>query len=177
MPDLLALISVEPGRTAALDCFIGSCLSEGGVWEHPRTSDGIHAIERVLERGRDALRVAGRIWEIVDQSLHAFWLELRRDDAPDRFAWVLYFDLIETSARRARNALSNHDDAEEIEWRAKLMGQATVEDGKLTIVPGSIRAEVDWPIVRGGSDSRPIRAGGRRRGSATRDARSAPRTR
>jgi hypothetical protein len=139
--DLLALISVEPGRTDALDWFIGSCLCEGGIWESPRTSDGINAIERVLERGPAALRVAGRIWEI-DQSLHTFWLELKRNDGSDRFAWSLYFDVIETSARRARNALSSHEDAEEIEWRAKLMGQATAQNDKLTIVPGSTRAEV-----------------------------------
>ncbi|HEY5944041.1 MAG TPA: hypothetical protein VIV40_01050, partial [Kofleriaceae bacterium] len=47
-----------------------------------------------------------------------------------------------TSARRARDAHSNHDDAAEIDWRAKLMGQATVQDDKLTIVPGSTRTEV-----------------------------------
>jgi hypothetical protein len=138
--DLLALISVELGRTDALDWFIGSCLCEGGIWEHQRTSDGISAI-RVLERGPETLRVAGQIWEI-NQSRHMFWLELERDDVPDRFAWVLHFDVIETSARRARNALSNHEDAEEIEWRAKVMGQATVQDDKLAIVPGSTRAEV-----------------------------------
>ncbi len=139
--DLVALISVELGRTDALDWFIGSCLCEGGIWDNPRTSDGINAIERLLERGPDALRVAGRIWE-TDQSLHAFWLELKREDGSDRFGWVLYFDVIETSARRARNALSNHENAEAIEWRAKLVGEATVADDKLTIVPGSTRVEV-----------------------------------
>jgi hypothetical protein len=138
--DLLALISVELGHTDALDWFIGSCLCEGGIWEHPRTSDGISAI-RVLERGPDVLRVTGRIWEI-NQSVHTFWLELKRDDETDRFRWLLHFDVIETSARRARDAHSNHEDAEEIEWRARLMGQATVQDDKLTIVPGSTRAEV-----------------------------------
>jgi hypothetical protein len=59
---LLALISVEPGFTDALDWFIGSCLCEGGIWDDPRASDGV-AIERVLERGPDTLRVAGGIWE------------------------------------------------------------------------------------------------------------------
>jgi hypothetical protein len=139
--DLLALISVEPGRTDALDWFIGSCLCEGGIWESPRTSDGINAIERVLERGPDTLRVAGRIWEI-NQSLHTFWLELHRNDGSERFGWALYFDVIQTSERRARNALSNHEDAEEIEWRVKLVGEATVQDDKLTLVPGSTRPEV-----------------------------------
>lgn len=139
--DLLALISVEPGRTDALDWFIGSCLCEGGIWESPRTSDGIHAIERVLERTPDILRVAGRIWEI-DQSLHTFWLQLKRNDGAVRFGWVLYFDVIESSERRARNALSNHEDAEEIEWRVKLVGEATVQDDKLTLVPGSTRPDV-----------------------------------
>lgn len=139
--DLLALISVEPGRTNALDWFIGSCLCEGSIWLSPRTSDGINAIECVLERTPDTLRVAGRIWEI-DQSLHTFWLELECKDGADRFSWVLYFDVIESSARRARNALSNHEDAEEIEWRVKLVGEATVQEDKLMLVPDSTRAEV-----------------------------------
>lgn len=138
--DLLALISVELGRTHALDWFIGSCLCEGGIWDHPRTSDGISAI-RVLERGPDTLHVAGHIWEI-NQSVHTFWLELKRADVPDRFGWVLHFDVIETSARRARDALSNHENADEIEWRAKLEGEAIVQDDKLAIVPGTTRVDV-----------------------------------
>lgn len=138
--DLLTLISVELGRTDALDWFIGGCLCEGGIWDHPRTSDGISAI-RVFQRESDALRVAGHIWEI-DQNLHLFWLELERGAVPDRFAWVLYFDAIVTSARRARNTLSDHEAPEEIEWRAKLAGEATVQDDKLTIVSGLTRVEV-----------------------------------
>jgi hypothetical protein len=81
--DLLALFSVEPAHTQALDWFIGSCLCEAEIWASPRTSDGINGIERVLERGPDALRVTGRIWEI-NQGLHEFWLELQRDGAENR---------------------------------------------------------------------------------------------
>lgn len=138
--NLLALISVELGHTDALDWFLASCLCEGGIWDRPRTSDGISAI-RVLERGPDTLRVAGHIWEI-NQSLHAFRLELERTDLADRFGWVLHFDVIETSARRARDALSNHQSAAEIEWRAKLEGDAIVIDDTLTIVAGSTRVLV-----------------------------------
>lgn len=138
--DLQSALSFEPGRTGALDWFIGSCLYDGGIWDSPRTSDGIHSI-RVLEHASDELRVCGRIWEI-DQSLHTFWLELRRDGAGDRFALFLYFDVIETSARRAQNALDSHDNPEDVQWRAKLAGEATVQDDKLTIGPGSTRVLV-----------------------------------
>jgi hypothetical protein len=122
----------------ALDWFIGSCLCDGCVWDSPRTSDGISGIERVLERGPDTLRVSGRIWEI-DQTLHEFWVELQPDGESDRFAWFLFFDVAEDSARRARTALSSHDRAEDISWSATLAGEATVQDGALTIVPGSTR--------------------------------------
>jgi hypothetical protein len=140
MVDLQALFSLAPGRADALDSFIGSCLYDGGIWESTRTSDGIHST-RVLEHASDELRVCGRIWEI-DQSLHTFWLELKRDGSGDRFAWSLYFDVIETSARRARNAHESHDNAEDLEWRAKVVGEAAVQDDKLMIIPGSTRVEV-----------------------------------
>lgn len=143
--DLAALVSVDPVRAQALDWFIGSCLSEGGIWESPRTSDGLHAIVRVLERGPDALRVCGRVYQI-DQTIHAFWLELHRDGVEDRFSWFLCFDIAEPSARRTKNALDNHDRFEEIEWRVKLAGEAVVDDGSLTILPGSTRVLVrDMP--------------------------------
>lgn len=45
------LFSRDPWRTDALDGFVGSCLTSGGIWSHPRTSDGIPSIERVFERG------------------------------------------------------------------------------------------------------------------------------
>jgi hypothetical protein len=130
MADLSALIPLEPG-SAALEWFIGTCLFEAGVWASPRTSDGVNAIERVLERGLDVLRGCGTIWEI-DQSLHAFWLEIERTG--DRFAWRLYYDVIASSERRARNAMSNHDRPEDLEWRATLAGEATVEGNALTLV-------------------------------------------
>jgi len=141
--DLLELVSVELGHTDALDWFVASCLSEGGIWDRPRASDGITAL-RVFERARDSLRVAGQIWTI-DQSIHVFWLELVREHGSDRFRWVLYFDAIEPTARRARDALHNYEGPEEAEWRAKLVGDATVQDDKLTLVPGSTRVEVAEP--------------------------------
>jgi hypothetical protein len=131
------LFSREPWRTDALDLFVGRCLTSAGIWEHPRTSDGITSIERVFERGCGGIGICARIWEIDDQSLHQFWLEIRREADSDHIAWSLYFDVIESSRRRALDAVHNHDSADSIEWRAKLAGRATVVDGVLTIVPGS----------------------------------------
>jgi hypothetical protein len=141
MIDLTAMFPPEPGRSDALGWFIGSCLCAGGVWESPRTSDGIQGIDRVFERAPDVLRVRGRIFEI-DQALHAFWLELARHASGDRVAWSLYFDVAEASPRRARNALDRSDRPDDIEWRAKVTGEATVEGGVLTIVTGSTRVLV-----------------------------------
>ena len=143
--DLATLLALEPGRSDALDWFVGNCLSDAGIWDSPRTSDGIQAIERVLERGPNVLRVCGRIWDI-DQTLHTFWLEIARDDEGERFGWFLYFDVAESSARRARNALDNYSRADDIAWHAKLTGEATIQGDTLVIVPGSTRVLVrDMP--------------------------------
>jgi hypothetical protein len=42
----------------------------------------ITSIERVFERGSDGIGVCARIWEIDDQSLHQFWLEIKREATP-----------------------------------------------------------------------------------------------
>lgn len=145
MADLEALLPLAPGRTDSLDWFIGSCLTDGGPWASPRTSDGISNVDRVLERGPDVLRVCGRIWNI-EQTLHTFWLEIARHGEQDRFGWFLYFDVAESSARRARNALDNHDVPNDIEWHARLAGEAMVQGDALAIVSGSTRVLVrDMP--------------------------------
>jgi hypothetical protein len=144
---LEVLLPFEPGRTDVLDWFIGSCLSAGGLWDSPRTSDGIDAVHRVFERAPDVVRVCGRIWHIA-QTLHTFWLEVVRDSEQDRFGWFLYFDVAETSARRARNALDNHEIPDDIEWHSKLAGEAGVQDDALVIIPGSTRVLVrDMPDI------------------------------
>jgi hypothetical protein len=146
--DLPELFSRDPWGTDALDLFVGRCLTSGGIWSDPRTSDGIPSIVRVLERGSEGLGVCARIYEIDDQSLHTFWLEIKRDAVNARIAWFLYFDVIETSKRRAENAVNSHDQPEDIEWRAKVSGEATAQDGVLMPVPGSTRVVVqDTPAV------------------------------
>jgi hypothetical protein len=94
----------------------------------------------VFDRGAEGIGVCARIYEIDDQSLHTFWLEVKRD--VDRISWSLYFDPIATSPRRAYNAVHNHDRPEDIEWRATLSGEAMVVDGALFVVDGSTSASV-----------------------------------
>ncbi|MBA3395361.1 MAG: hypothetical protein H0T89_22115 [Deltaproteobacteria bacterium] len=102
----------------------------------------------MLERGAEGVGVCARIYEIDDQSLHTFWLEIKRDAVNARVAWFLYFDVVETSRRRAEDAVNRHDHPEDIEWRAKLFGEATTHDGVLMPVPGSTRVLVqDMPAV------------------------------
>ncbi len=127
------LFSLNPWRTDALDLFVSACLASGGVWDRPRASDGILDIVRVFERGPEAIGVCARIYEIDDQSLHLFWLEIARD--ADGITWSLYFDLIEElTARRAHATVHNHDRADGIAWRAILTGTAVVVDGVLSVV-------------------------------------------
>ncbi|HMG55180.1 MAG TPA: hypothetical protein VK601_16905 [Kofleriaceae bacterium] len=139
--DLTTLILLEAGHTDALDAFVSSCLFDGCVWTSPRESDGIPNIERVLERTSDRLRLCGRIYNI-DQTLHPFWLELSRDVSGPSATWILYFDVVESSARRACNALTSCDKAADIEWRVVLAGAASIHEEALVVVTGSTRALV-----------------------------------
>jgi hypothetical protein len=128
---LLQLFAFDPRHTEALDLFVSTCLASGSVWEHFRTSDGIGYIDRVFERGAEGIGVCARIYEIDDQSLHTFWLEIRRD--VDRITWSLYFDPVGASPRNY-NAVHDHDFADEVEWRATLTGEAMLVDGALLVV-------------------------------------------
>lgn len=139
---LLELFSRAPWRTDALDLFVGQCLTSGGVWTHPRTSDGIPNIDRVLDRGADGIGVCARIYEIDDQSLHTFWLEIKRDAATERIQWWLYFDIIASSHRRAQDAILNADRPEDINWRATLSGEATMNESVLMVVASSTQVSL-----------------------------------
>jgi hypothetical protein len=136
---LSQLVSLDPRDTDALDLFVSTCLACGGVWESFRTSDGIAHIDRVFDRGPEGLGVCARIYEIADQTLHTFWLELERDVGG--ISWSLYFDPIGTSPRD-HNVVPNHERADEVEWRATLTGEAVVVDGALFVVDGSTSASV-----------------------------------
>src|SRR5262249_3747762 len=57
---------VAPTRRHGIHC--GRCLTEGGIWDHWRASDGLHGIDRLIERTPDVLRLIRRIWEIDDRS-------------------------------------------------------------------------------------------------------------
>lgn len=127
--DLRSLFSLEPGHTDALDSFIGDRLVEAGVWESPRTSDGIVSL-RVVECEPNCLCVCGRIHEI-DQTLHSFWLDLTCEASGSRVNWAVYFDPIASSPRRERNAIDTVDRAEDLDWRVALAGLADVRDGAL----------------------------------------------
>ena len=139
MTELPELFSRDPWRTDALDRFVGECLTSGGIWIHPRTSDGIPNIYRVLDRGPGGIGVCGRIYEIADQSLHTFWLEIQRDASTGQILWWLYFDVVATTKRRAETAVHSHDRPEDISWRAALFGEATLNEGGVAVVEASTR--------------------------------------
>lgn len=130
--DLRHLFSLDPPDTCEVDRFIGERLFEAGVWEDARVSDGISYV-RVVEHAPERVRFGGLIWEITDQTVHPFWLDLERRD--ERVAWALYYDVVATSPRRTRDAIRVIDRAGEAEWRVTLTGSAVVRDGVLVPDP------------------------------------------
>lgn len=130
MSDLdLRTLSLEADHTGQVEAFIADRLVAAGVWASARTSDGIAHL-RVVERSQEISRVCGHIYTI-DQDLHSFWLDLVRDTDPLQLRWALYFDLIEPSPRRQRNAILVHDRGDELDWKVALSGTAVVRDGVL----------------------------------------------
>ena len=125
--DLRTAFSLQPGQTDALDSFIGHRLFEAGVWESPRTSDGIPHL-RIVERAPRSVRACGQVYEI-DQSLRSFWLDLRRETTENDVAWSLHFDVVGSSPAEQRNAIDVCDQAEKIDWRVILTGLGDIRDG------------------------------------------------
>lgn len=130
--DLRHILSLEPPDTWEVERFIGERLFDAGVWEDPGVSDGISYV-RVVEHEPERVRLGGLIWEITDQTVHPFWLDLERSD--DRVAWALHYDIVASSPRRARDAIHVIDRAGETEWRVTLAGSAAVRDGALVADP------------------------------------------
>jgi hypothetical protein len=116
-----------------LEGFLGQCLHRTGVWRSPRVSDGIVACRVVVADAR-RLRACGRLWEI-DQTQHAFWLDLEDDPLePDCMRWTLHYDIVRSSRRShatvgSIDAIEQVDRPEQIEWRITSSGVAHVEDG------------------------------------------------
>ncbi len=102
-----------------LALFIGKRLTEAGIWESPRVSDGISTL-RAVERTQCCVRFCGQIWDI-GQTLHTFWLDIEQSN--DELAWTLHFDPLVDSPRRARNIGLALADPNEVEWRATLSGK------------------------------------------------------
>jgi hypothetical protein len=115
----------ESDVAATLAAFVSQRLFEAGVWSSPRVSDGVSSY-RVMERGRGALRLCGRIWDI-DQSQHSFWLDLEWEPGDKQGAnWKLFFGVDETamSPRRARLAIDCIEAPNQVTWRVALTGRA-----------------------------------------------------
>lgn len=133
--DLQTLIPLDPPH-GAIEAFVSTAMFEGAVWPSPRTSDGISVV-RALERTSEQLRLRGFIFE-ADQTDHYFWLELHTRG--DRVRWSLFYDVIATSPRRARNAFDMAGRPEDIAWQVRLTGEAEARDGALAVT-SVVRAE------------------------------------
>jgi hypothetical protein len=128
---LQLLVPRADAAPEALELFIARVLHRGGVWEHPRRSDGIEGW-RAVERSPSLLRLGGRIFEI-DQSLHTFWLELEAGIGAASVQWRLYFDVVGRPFQRVADALDVLDSAEQADWRLALAGTAKVEGEALVV--------------------------------------------
>src|SRR5262249_51694892 len=96
------------------------------------TSDGIQYL-RVVQCEPACVRVCGRIYEVVDQALRMFWLDLNRPTSGTRVRWALYFDAPAPTNRRERDAIYMCDRAEDFPWAVALAGDAQVLDGVLVV--------------------------------------------
>jgi len=129
--DLRTVFELEVRPDAyKLETFISDRLFEAGAWGADNCPDGIVHI-RVLETEPDRLRLCGRLVEI-NGKLHPFWLELESGIA---VTWSLYFDVVATTPRRARDAIDVFDRASDIEWQVSLSGKAELRDGALVPLP------------------------------------------
>ncbi|HVK77912.1 MAG TPA: hypothetical protein VM734_31615 [Kofleriaceae bacterium] len=106
-----------------LEEVLATLLHAAGVWDSPRTSDGVDRW-RVVTREPTRVRLCGRVWTI-DQQLHGFWLDVRRDDPAAPATWTLYLDVDDPSRRRARDAIDLIDAPDQVAWRHTVSGKAT----------------------------------------------------
>ncbi len=138
--DLTSLFLDDRAGRDALEAFIGRTLASQQVSEKLGTFDGIGRI-RLLERGPEALRLAGWI-ETLDQGHYAFWVEIEREGQEDLFNWKLYLGSTETSPRRARNVIDLFDRPEDTDWTVIRTGCGRIRDGFFRDAPrGSPPAE------------------------------------
>jgi hypothetical protein len=136
---LSILIPQEDSPAHELEGFIADVLYRAGVWNCPRTSDGV-TFWRVVERSPILVRIGGRIYEI-SQEVYSFWLDLERDqELPEQVNWTLYFDILpgSRSGRRAAMMIEVIDVPEQAEWRVALMGTAVAQAA--TLVAESVYA-------------------------------------
>jgi hypothetical protein len=112
------------GGHDVVEQLIGCALHRAGEWASPRESDGLQGF-RVVARGPTRLRTCGRIWSI-DQRVRSFWLDFARGDRPAAIAWTLYFDVMDPSPRRSRDAIDVIEDPTAVSWRVGVSGAASV---------------------------------------------------
>ncbi len=122
MSDLQAVFELDSVESPhlVLDRLLSRLLSE--------RFDGVTAY-RVIERGPTRVRLRGKVIRI-EQTLHAFWLDVERDAAaPGRLHWTLYFDIDPTGLgeRRVRNLIDAIDEPGQIAWRTTLRGSEQAE--------------------------------------------------
>lgn len=148
--DLETLFSRDVGDVDALDTFVSRCLADAGVWPGPRTSDGIPDAQRMHADQPGPIRIRGRIYELEDQTLRVFWLELAHEArGAGLVRWTVYYDQLPPPGRRARFPPSPPTHAEDATWRVVASGLAELEGAALRVVPGASR------IVRVYDDAEP----------------------
>jgi hypothetical protein len=131
------LIPPDDDQHEKLEAFIGAQLAQNSIWSSPRCSDGVSSCFVVADI-ESRLCVCGRIWEIDDQTLHTFWLEVEAEPTtPSCVSWTLRYDAKATSskARRLAETPGAMDRPDQLEWRHTLTGSAAARDGVLVATP------------------------------------------
>jgi hypothetical protein len=126
-PTAFVVTAPDP-RVEAVESFLAQRLNESDVWSSPRHSDGVSSL-RVVESTSSRLRVCGWIWTI-DQTEHAFWLELDRAENKPGVHLTLFYDLeldgrSRSRALRVLDALQHPVNAT---WREMRTGIMNLDD-------------------------------------------------
>lgn len=135
MVELTEYLRRPEGPDMSMEEFVGTCLALAGIWRAWRESDGVARVMRYVA-GEGALVVCGGIYQISDQVVRYFWLDIRG------LHWRLGLDPHSGSERRAIADLESSDDLAGLDWDVQLQGDAEIRDDKL--VPVSAWAISSW---------------------------------
>lgn len=105
-----------------LEAFLIEELGKAGVWRG-RESDGV-SWARCVAADETVVRVCGEVWEVGDQELHGFWLDVQRSVGATT-SWTLHYNLdhVQMAPGATRDALHLIEDPADVPWKVTLSSE------------------------------------------------------